>query len=85
MGMVSAQVSLYPLRQPSIGPAIREAVRTLREQGLRVQMGPMSTLVWGEEKVVFSALREAFRRAAEEGDIVMVITLSNACPTLEES
>ncbi|MGQ9467618.1 MAG: thiamine-binding protein [Anaerolineae bacterium] len=50
--MVSAQVSLYPLRQPSIGPAIREAVRTLREQGLRVQMGPMSTLVWGEEKVV---------------------------------
>ena len=81
MGTISAQVSLYPLRQPSIGPAIRETVRIFREHGLDVRIGPMSTLVWGEEEKVFAALREAFRWAAQEGDAVMVVTLSNACPT----
>lgn len=81
MATISAQVSLYPLRQPSIGPIIREVVRVLRDRGLSTRIGPMSTLVWGEEQAVFAALQEAFHRAAEEGDTVMVVTLSNACPT----
>lgn len=74
------QVSLYPLRQASIGPTIREAVRTFRERGLETRMGEMSTLVWGEEQAVFDALQEAFHQAAERGDTVMTVTLSNACP-----
>jgi hypothetical protein len=45
----------------------------------------MSTLVWGEETAVFAALEEAFHQAAESGDVVMVVTLSNACPSPEES
>ncbi|MBC7227175.1 MAG: thiamine-binding protein [Thermoflexales bacterium] len=84
MSTISAQVSLYPLRQPSIGPIIREVVQIFREQGLDTRIGPMSTLVWGEEQTVFAALQEAFHRAAEEGDAVMVVTLSNACPKPEE-
>ena len=84
MGMVSAQVSLYPLRQLSIGPAIRGVVRVFREHGLENRVGIMSTLVWGEEQAVFAALQEAFHRAAERGDAVMTVTLSNACLSLEE-
>jgi uncharacterized protein YqgV (UPF0045/DUF77 family) len=84
MSVVTAQVSLYPLRQVSIGPAIRKAVRVFREHGLETRIGVMSTLVWGEEQAVFAALQEAFHRAAECGDAVMVITLSNACPSPEE-
>lgn len=84
MSVVTAQVSLYPLRQVSIGPAIREAVRVFREHGLETRIGTMSTLVWGEEQAAFAALQEAFHRAAECGDSVMVITLSNACPSPEE-
>ncbi|MGD8966406.1 MAG: YkoF family thiamine/hydroxymethylpyrimidine-binding protein [Anaerolineae bacterium] len=80
MSHMSAQVSLYPLRQASIGPTIRDAVRHLRERGLNVRVGEMSTLVWGEERAVFDALREAFHDAAEQGDVVMCVTLSNACP-----
>jgi uncharacterized protein YqgV (UPF0045/DUF77 family) len=80
MSVTTAQVSLYPLRQESIGPPIREAVRVFRQCGLKARVGEMSTLVWGEEQAVFDALREGFRRAAECGDTVMVITLSNACP-----
>lgn len=80
MSQVSAQVSLYPLRQESIGPIIRETVRILRQRGLDVRVGEMSTLVWGEERAVFSALQEAFHGAAERGDVVMMVTFSNACP-----
>jgi uncharacterized protein YqgV (UPF0045/DUF77 family) len=82
---IAAQVSLYPLRQTSIGPPIREAARVLRERGLEMRVGEMSTLVWGEEPAVFAALQEAFHQAAERGDTVMVVTLSNACPSPEES
>jgi len=47
MSVMSAQVSLYPLRQVSIGPPIRETVRIFRERGLKTRVGEMSTLVWG--------------------------------------
>ena len=80
MNVITAQVSLYPLRQESIGPAIREAVQAFRHRGLNTHMGEMSTLVWGEECAVFEALREAFDQAGKRGDTVMVVTLSNACP-----
>jgi uncharacterized protein YqgV (UPF0045/DUF77 family) len=85
MGIVTAQISLYPLRQASIGPAIRETVRVFRQRGLKTRMSEMSTLVWGEEQAVFDALQEAFHQAAEHGDTVMTVTLSNACPSPEES
>lgn len=80
MNTITAQVSLYPLRQESIGPTIRETVRAFRERGLHIRVGEMSTLVWGEESVVFEALRDAFDQATKGGDTVMVVTLSNACP-----
>jgi uncharacterized protein YqgV (UPF0045/DUF77 family) len=80
MSIISAQVSLYPLKRASIGPAIREAVRVFRQRGLKARVGEMSTVIWGEELAVFDALREAFHQAAERGDAVMVVTFSNACP-----
>ena len=83
MGTIAAQVSLYPLRQASIGPPIRETVRVFRQHGLETRIGEMSTLVWGEEGALFAALQEAFHQAAESGDAVMVVTLSNACPEPE--
>lgn len=84
MNVVTAQVSLYPLRQVSIGPVIREAVGLFREHGLETRIGVMSTLVWGEEQAVFAALQEALHRATGRGDAVMVVTFSNACPSPEE-
>ena len=84
MGTMTAQVSLYPLRQASIGPPIHEAVRVFREHGLETHMGEMSTLMWGGEQAVFDALQDAFHLAAEGGDTVMTVTLSNACPSPEE-
>ena len=56
---IAAQVSLYPLRQVSIGPPIRETVRVFRQHGLETRIDEMSTLMWGEEGALFAALQEA--------------------------
>ena len=79
MSVITAQVSLYPLRQPDLGPAIRAAWRIFEAHGLAMEQGSMSTVVWGEEGVLMAALRETFERTSAEGEVVMVITLSNAC------
>ena len=78
--IASAQISVYPLRQDRLGPAI-EAVRvSLEDHGLTAAIGPMSTIVVGEDAMIFAALGEAFAKAAELGEVVMTVTLSNACP-----
>ena len=80
---VSAQISIYPLRQEHPGPAIEATHRALKSGGLEPEVGPMSTLVTGDAERIFSSLREAFECAAETGHVVMVLTLSNACPVEE--
>ena len=77
---ITAQVSLYPLGQDNLSPPINSALETLDEHGLEKQTGTMSTLVWGDDEKVFPALAKAFRKAASQGETVMVITVSNACP-----
>ncbi len=80
MAAISVQVSLYPLRQEHISLPIDEAVAEFHHHGLEVNPGTMSTVVLGEEEPVFSALREAFHKASQQGEVAMVVTLSNACP-----
>jgi uncharacterized protein YqgV (UPF0045/DUF77 family) len=77
---VSAQISLYPLRQDRLSPAIRELQAALAAGTLTVAPGPMSTLVTGEAGALFDALKASFLRAAATGHVVMTVTLSNACP-----
>lgn len=78
--VVSAQVSIYPLRQQRLTPAIEAVRERLEAAGLRPEVGSMSTVVVGEDEVIFGALREGFRAAAGSGHVVMAVTLSNACP-----
>jgi tRNA (adenine37-N6)-methyltransferase len=80
MSGITAQVSLYPLGQANLSPAIDEALSILRQHGLDVEAGTMSSLVSGEETAVFTALQSAFTRTAKQGPVVMVTTFSNACP-----
>lgn len=77
---ISAQVSLYPLGQDDLSSAIEEIWNALDAQGLEHTPGPMSTLTWGSDDAVLDALKNGFRRAAEFGPAVMVLTLTNACP-----
>ncbi len=80
MTTIAAQVSLYPLRQEQLGPAITEAVATFRRHDVTVWEGAMSTVIAGEPDQVWTALREAFTGATARGEALMVVTLSNGCP-----
>lgn len=77
---ISAQISLYPLRQERLSPPIEAAWKILEENHLDLKKGDMSTVVSGEADVVFGAIKEAFLRSAEKGPVSMVVTFSNACP-----
>lgn len=78
---LSAQISIYPLRQSRLEPAIEVVRAILTKHGLSPHIGPMSTLVVGDDTVVFAALAEAFSEATLLGEVVMTVTASNACPT----
>jgi len=78
--IVSAQISIYPLRQTRLGPAVESVRATLAEHGLTAKVGSMSTIVVGEDRAIFGALADAFAKAAESGEVVMTVTVSNACP-----
>ena len=77
---ITAQVSLYPLRQNDLSPSINAVVQALDREGVESSTGTMSTVVWGDDEKVFPALMDAFRRAADIGETVMILTVSNACP-----
>ena len=79
--MVRAQVSVYPLGQADLGRAIGATWEAFEKRGVECTMGPMSTLLEGPEADVFAALRDGFGAASDQGGTVMVITVSNACPT----
>lgn len=77
---LSAQISIYPLRQEHLSPAINKAVDIFKEHKLEVDSGPMSSVVSGDDEALFAAIQDIFRKNSEQGDIVMVVTFSNACP-----
>ena len=63
-----------------LAPAIETVRVALQARGLKPEIGPMSTHVVGEGDLIFAALAEAFAKAADVGEVVMTITVSNACP-----
>ncbi len=78
---VQAEVSLYPLRTPSLSEAINGFLGRVRRPGLVVEVTPMSTRIEGESGELFQALREAFDAVAAGRDVVLTLTVSNACPS----
>ncbi|MGD0291225.1 MAG: YkoF family thiamine/hydroxymethylpyrimidine-binding protein [Candidatus Binataceae bacterium] len=77
---IRVQISVYPLRQEHLSPTVNAVEAELNAHGLRPEVGGMSTQVVGETEVVFAALRDAFMRVANSGQVVMTVTVSNACP-----
>ena len=80
MSATSAQVSLYPLGREDLSPSGDQVLAIFQEHDLAVRPGPMSTLILGDDAAVFGALREAYCRLAGQGRLVLVATVSNACP-----
>jgi uncharacterized protein YqgV (UPF0045/DUF77 family) len=81
---ISAQVSLYPLGQSDLAPAINAVLAVLDRWQLTYQVGSMSTVVWGDDDTLFRALHDAFAAAVAYGPSVMSVTFSNACPVPQQ-
>ncbi len=81
---VQAQISLYPLRTPDLGEPIGRFVESLCQAGLDVRVDSMSTEVTGDSELLFTTLGKAFRNAADHGDVVLLLKVSNACPAKAE-
>ena len=81
---IQAEMSLYPLRTLTLAEPIERFVRHLRQSNLEVEMGTMSSRISGECKDLFHALGSAFEDAAHEGEMVLTVKVSNACPLSEK-
>ena len=77
---LSAQMSLYPLRQPKLSPTINAVLQVLTRHSLKLIPGSMSALIIGKEKDLWSGLSQAFSEASQRSEVVMILTISNACP-----
>ena len=78
---VQAEVSLYPLQTQEIGKTIDSFVDDLGRAGLTVRKGNMSTALSGDVGTVFGAVSRAFTTVADSGQVVLVLKVSNACPS----
>jgi uncharacterized protein YqgV (UPF0045/DUF77 family) len=59
-------------------------LETFRRHELQVYPGMIGTVVLGTHDSVFAALQEAYHKASQQGQVIMTVTLSNACPGLEK-
>ena len=82
--LVSVQFSVYPLREKHLSPAIKKTVEILKNYGLSVEVGSMSSITYGESEIVFKAFQKVYEEVATNSHIVLIMTLSNACPFLEK-
>ena len=80
---VGLQLSLYPLRQAHLRPAIQAAVRAAAGAGVELTVGRLSSFASGDEEAVFAAVRAAFVAARSFGPTVLVVTLSSGLPSEE--
>jgi len=83
MSHLAAQVSLYPLGERDLAPMIDEVLRVFEAHGLQPETGAMSTVIAGDDAVLFAALHQAAQVADAIGKMVMVVTISNACAVPE--
>ena len=78
---IGLQLSVYPLRQTHLRPAVEAAVQAASGAGVDVTVGRLSTFGRGDEEAVFAAVRRAFAAARSFGPTVMVVTLSSGLPS----
>lgn len=78
--MVQAEVTIYPLRIAHLSGPINKFRSILESRGIEVHTGPLSTSLAGESQALFTALQQAFEVVAEEGQLALIIKISNACP-----
>ncbi|RJX27920.1 MAG: hypothetical protein C4554_03360 [Dethiobacter sp.] len=76
--MISAEVSIYPLKTSDASSIINNSINSLNNQGIEYSVGSISTHLHGSEEQVWKSLKEMFHNAQNSDEISMVITITNA-------
>lgn len=75
-----ARFSLYPMTDRYV-PVILGSIEGLRDRGLEVETDEVSTFLGGDRNAIWSALEDAFAKAARSGEhVVMSALISHGCP-----
>lgn len=82
---IQAELSLYPLKEPHISEYLEDFLNAIKNTGMAVKVGPMSTIISGESELVFQVLSDAFDKTAEKCKVVLSVKFSNACPCIYET
>ncbi|MFW6120797.1 MAG: YkoF family thiamine/hydroxymethylpyrimidine-binding protein [Petrotogales bacterium] len=81
--MISCQLSLYPLGTKEYNKTIVDSLNTiksLKQQGLTIEIGSMSTILKGPDDVVWKGVQMLFDKAIENNrKIVLSVLCSNDC------
>ena len=81
---ITFQVSLYPLAKGDFKTPINNFISELKRAKLSVMVHETSTIGSGEIDNVFDTLKEGYRSASKNGDVVMVLTVVNGAPAKGE-
>ncbi len=82
--IVQTEVSFYPLKTEAVGFEVNNFLARLQESDVSIQTGPMSSRLTGELTDVFTALADAFSAVSAHSPSVLILKVSNACPTESE-
>ncbi|MDW7674138.1 MAG: YkoF family thiamine/hydroxymethylpyrimidine-binding protein [Bacillota bacterium] len=76
--MICAEVSLYPLKTNNASSVINNSIQSLDNQKLEYKVGSISTHLHGNEDQVWQGLQQMFHQAQANGEVSMVVTITNA-------
>jgi len=76
--MITAEVSIYPLKTSDASNVITNSINSLNNTSVEYSVGSISTRLSGSEEQVWKGLKDMFEKAQSSGEVSMVITMTNA-------
>lgn len=76
--MICAEVSIYPLKTSNASSVITSSIDALGGKGVDYKVGSISTHIHGNPQQVWESLRTMFDQAKSQGEVSMVVTITNA-------
>jgi uncharacterized protein YqgV (UPF0045/DUF77 family) len=77
--MLSVEVSLYPIECQSADDVINNSLQVLGNHRVTYDVGPVSTYITGDDRIVWQGLQDLFEQARRlGGEVSMVMTVTNA-------
>lgn len=75
--MITAEVSLYPLKTTNASQIINNSLESLNRYNLQTNVGSISTRLQGSDDEVWAGLKDLFEQAKNRSEVNMVVTISN--------